>query len=139
MKPPSTPTKSPSKEVTETKEVTKEAKETEVKEPEVSDQGSSGYLTSTNIASGVKILLMKNHIFYSASVVCISGNNVCGVKFRNNTFSDIQYFSEADLTKISVLEREIINGMSLTKSQRVAVASKSNLDTFTLGTVVDFR
>ena len=138
MKPPSTPTKSPSKEVTETKEVTKETKESEVKEPAVSDQGSSGYLTSTNIA-GVKILLMKNHIFYSASVVCISGNNVCGVKFRNNTFSDIQYFSEADLTKISVLEREIINGMSLAKSQRVAVASKSNLDTFTLGTVVDFR
>merc|ERR1740123_774258 len=108
------------------------------KTPAVSDK-SSGYLTPMNIASGVKILLMKNHLFYSACVVCISGNNVCGVKFKNNTFSDIQYFSETDLIRTSVLEREIVNGMTLDKGQRVVVASKNNLETFTIGSIVDFR
>ena len=144
VKPP-TPTKSPNKEAnkaeTETKDPTPSANHSadmETKGQAVSEK-STGYLTQANITSGLKILLMKNHIFYSASVVCISGNNVCGVKFKNNTFSDIQYFSETDLIRTSVLEREIVNGMTLDKNQRVVVASKNNHETFTIGTIVDFR
>ena len=136
VKPP-TPTKSPTKDLVkggnEKEEKAKETKSSDI------PNDHSGYLEPINIVSGTKILLMKNNIFYAASLVCVAPNKVCGIKFKNNTFSDVQYYSEQDLMKISVLEREIVNGMSLQNNQRVAITSKSNTDTFVNGSVVDFR
>ena len=134
VKPPTTPTKSPVKEASEQSSDYKEEKHSD-------NEKGVGYLTSNKILSGTKLLILKSNIFHAASISNVAPNKICGIRFKNGTFSptEIQYYSEQDLIRYSVLEREIINGINLKNNTRVAVAMKGNVDTFLIGTVVDFR
>ena len=97
-----------------------------------------GYLNSTNIMSGAKLLILKSNLLYPASIVTVAVNRMCGIRFKNGTVTDIHYQSEQDLIKTSVLEKEASRD-DLKHNKRVGVILKNNSDCLHIGTIVDFK
>ena len=128
VKPP-TPTKSPNKTTVKEEEEEKTDEKTEV----------TGYLESSHLVAGTRVLVLRTNILYSATVANVAPNKVLSVRFKTSSFSDLQQYSEQDLMKNAVLEREIVNGVSVSNNSRVAIAVKNNTDSFLAGSVVDYR
>ena len=134
VKPP-TPTKSPSKEIEES-----EAEDTLKEEEPVDDiKQVTGYLNSSNLACGLRILMMRNNSLCAGTIVTVTPSRMYTVRFKNGSFSETQTLNEQQLISISVLDREVGNGAQLPANSRVAIHNRSTNNTFITGTVVDFR
>ena len=99
---------------------------------------ADGYLSSDNIVSGAKLLVLKSNLLYPATIVTVAVNRMCGIRFKNGTITDIHYQSEQDLIKTSVFEKEA-DREELKHNKRVAVLLKNNTEFLHIGTIVDFK
>ena len=133
VKPPTTPTKSPSK--ADVKD-----DETDVKQDvDVDTKETAGYVTSAHLVSGTKLLVLKANILYSASIANVAPNKMYGIRFRSPSFPDVLQYSEQDLFRNSVLDKEIVNGLSLANHSRVAISAKGGTHSWMAGVLVDYR